>query len=401
VRARPQIRVVPSRAVTQTPSCESPSSSVTEQAAPAVLPVHAATSDCGGAGGFGEQAMVLPSSVVRQVPATVVFPSARVRVQAAPAARFAQSSIWDWEGVQSSVPLAEVAEATEVASALEVEAVVRDEAPLLQPAVASARQAAEIAARVVGFLVMGPLRGGPSGRGQAGGAGVRPWEEGPLRLVPGPMLYHPLVPQEDLDALILRAQAGDVRAFEALVAEELPRVRRFARAFAGSEADADDLAQDALVRVYRSLRLYRYQAAFSTWLFCVVRSVFLDAGKGRPGTRRSVEEPLRDEHAEREGGLRPDEALAADEERRRLWAALRKVRAEYRTTLVLFDLEGCSYDEVAAIEGIAVGTVKSRLHRGRARLRELLAERASGEASRGAPAGTSAVPAPSNHRRSR
>lgn len=175
-----------------------------------------------------------------------------------------------------------------------------------------------------------------------------------------------------LDELVARAQGGDVRAFEALVDGQLPRIRRYARAFAGAEHEADDLAQEALVRVYRSLRSFRWQSAFTTWLFAVVRSAFLDAGKGRAGTRRALEVPLEERHAEQPGGDRPDEALDAEEARRLVWAALRQVPDEYRSAVVLFDLEGLSYDEVAAIEAVAVGTVKSRLHRGRAHLRRLL-----------------------------
>jgi len=187
------------------------------------------------------------------------------------------------------------------------------------------------------------------------------------------------VDREDQDALVARAQDGDVRAFELLLAEHLPTVRRFARAFAAAEADADDLAQDALLRVYRNLKLYRWQSAFSTWLYAVVRNAFLDAGKGRSGRRRALEEPLGREHEEHSGGTRPDDAALGEEERRRVWDALRRIPTEFRTAVVLFDLEGRTYDEVAAVEGVAVGTVKSRLHRGRAALRALLGEAGSGE----------------------
>jgi RNA polymerase sigma-70 factor (ECF subfamily) len=190
-----------------------------------------------------------------------------------------------------------------------------------------------------------------------------------------------------LDDLVERAQAGEVRAFEALVESELPRIRRYARAFAPAEHDADDLAQEALLRVYKSLRTFRWQSAFSTWLFAVVRSAFLDAMKGRARTRRALEEPWSEAHGQLEGGGRPDDQLSADQDRRRVWEALRQVPAEFRTALVLFDIEGCSYDEVAAIEEVAVGTVKSRLSRGRAHLRRLL--EADGE---GAPSGIAVQP---------
>ncbi len=177
---------------------------------------------------------------------------------------------------------------------------------------------------------------------------------------------------DDRDKLIARAQGGDVVAFEALVTDHLPMVHRFARAFASLPSDAEDLAQDALLRVFRSLRAFRYQAAFSTWLYAVVRSAYLDAIKARASKGRALEEPVRRAHLQAEGGSRPDADLERQEERERLWGALRQLPAEFRVAVVLFDLEGCAYDEVAAIEGVAVGTVKSRLHRGRAQLKKLL-----------------------------
>jgi RNA polymerase sigma-70 factor (ECF subfamily) len=195
------------------------------------------------------------------------------------------------------------------------------------------------------------------------------------------MRYAGEVTADDLDALVARAQGGEVRAFEALVAGQLPRVRRFARAFAANQADADDLAQEALLRVFKSLGSFRWQSAFSTWLFAVVRSAFLDAGKGRAATRRALEQPLEARHAQQAGGERPDEQLEAAQERALVWEAVRRIPVEFRAALVLFDIEGCSYDEVAAVEGIAVGTVKSRLHRARAHLRRILEETAPGGVS--------------------
>lgn len=182
----------------------------------------------------------------------------------------------------------------------------------------------------------------------------------------------------DIDLLVARAQEGDVRAFEQLVAAHLGAIRRFARAFAPREADADDLAQEALIKVYRSLRLFRHEAAFSTWLYTVVRSVFLDAAKSRAWRER-----LREDPSTPDGGLEEatspaaDELMSREEDRRRVWQALRRLPAEFRTALVLFDIEGCSYGEVASIDGVPVGTVKSRLSRGRAQLKELLEEDAA------------------------
>lgn len=184
-----------------------------------------------------------------------------------------------------------------------------------------------------------------------------------------------LIGNDELRALIAEAQDGNVRAFELLVSSHLPQVRRFARAFASSDADADDLAQEALVKVYKNLRSFRFQATFKTWLYSVVRNVFFDATRSRAGRERSLEAPLEGAHAQAPSGAEPaDEGLARAEDRQKLWRALRRLPAEFRTAVVLFDVEGHSYEEVAAIEGVPIGTIKSRLSRGRGMLRTLLAE---------------------------
>lgn len=195
---------------------------------------------------------------------------------------------------------------------------------------------------------------------------------------------------EHLDSLISRAQGGDVRAFEQLIAAHLPEIRRYALAFARTDADAADLAQEALVKAYRSIRLYRHQSAFSSWLYAIVHNVFLDAVRSRRGREQQVEQPLDASINERSGDAAgADEQLAQEEERRRIWAAIRCIPVELRSALVLFDIEGHTYDEIAAIEKVPVGTVKSRLARGRERLRRLLGQATVEEAGTSAPSTSS------------
>jgi RNA polymerase sigma-70 factor (ECF subfamily) len=181
----------------------------------------------------------------------------------------------------------------------------------------------------------------------------------------------------DSEEDVRRAQQGDVRAFERLIGAHVAKVRRFARAFAGSDADADDLAQEALIKVYRSIGSYRLEAAFSTWLYAVVRNAFLDVRKSRAGRDRALEQPL-DPAAAAAGGdaaPAPDELMAQAQERQHLWNAIGRISAEFRTAVVLFDVEGLSYEEIAAVEKVPLGTVKSRLKRGRDQLRRALGER--------------------------
>ncbi|MGD8859971.1 MAG: sigma-70 family RNA polymerase sigma factor [Myxococcales bacterium] len=176
-------------------------------------------------------------------------------------------------------------------------------------------------------------------------------------------------------ALVQRAKDGDVAAFERLVAPHVPRVRRFARSMCSDPADADDVAQDALVKAYLAVRSYRYQAAFSTWLYRIVRNTFIDSTRSAHARRRDRTETLEPAQEPAGGaGDRPDEQLLRARRRALLWDALRKLPTEYRTAVVLFDLEGFSQEEVAAIEEVALGTVKSRISRGRKQLRALLGE---------------------------
>ena len=182
---------------------------------------------------------------------------------------------------------------------------------------------------------------------------------------------------QDSDDLIRRAQDGDVRAFETLVAAHIPRLRRFARAMARSEADADDLAQEALIKVYRSLRSYRFESSFSTWLYRVTRNCFMDSLRMAATRERAVAAVATGVAAAPElapAATSPDEMLLAAETRARLWAAIGRVSAEFRVVLVLCDVEGLGVGEVAAIEKLPEGTVKSRLHRGRAQLARMLRE---------------------------
>jgi RNA polymerase sigma-70 factor (ECF subfamily) len=186
---------------------------------------------------------------------------------------------------------------------------------------------------------------------------------------------------EDEEALIRAAQGGHTRAFESLIAAHIPQVRRFARAFAATDAEADDLAQEALVKVYRSLGGFRFQSSFTTWLFAVVRNTFLDARKSRAQHERDVEQALAPHHLEGQPeDTTAEAALLAHERRAKVWAAIESVPAEFKVVVVLFDIEGLSYEEIAAIEGVPLGTVKSRLSRGRDHLKRLLLARRTSRA---------------------
>ena len=189
----------------------------------------------------------------------------------------------------------------------------------------------------------------------------------PTKPMPPPM------PAHELAGLVERAREGDVAAFEKLIGKYQSKVYTFAFAFTGSPDVAQDLAQDALVKVYRSLGSFRFQSAFSTWLYSIVKNTYLDLVKSRAGRERALEEPL-GEHdlAELRDASTAEERLLAKESRRTLMRALRQVPVAYRTVVMLADVQGLGYDEIAGALEVPIGTVKSRLKRGRDALKDAL-----------------------------
>ncbi len=181
------------------------------------------------------------------------------------------------------------------------------------------------------------------------------------------------MPAHELAGLVARARQGDVAAFERLIAAHQSKVYTFAFAFTGSPDVAQDLAQDALVKVYRSLGSFRFQSAFSTWLYSIVKNTYLDARKSRAGRERALEEPLTErEVADLQDAATAEERLLAKESRRTLLRALRQVPVAYRTVVALADVQGLGYEEIAGALGVPIGTVKSRLKRGRDALKDAL-----------------------------
>jgi len=182
-----------------------------------------------------------------------------------------------------------------------------------------------------------------------------------------------VMPPHEIAGLVERARGGDVAAFERLVTQFQAKVYTFAFAFTGSADSAQDLAQEAMVKVYKSLHGFRFQSAFTSWLYSIVKNSYLDSTRSRAGRERALEEPLtrRDTAALRDLST-GEERLLQKESRRALFRAVREVPLAYRTVLTMADIQGLGYDEIATALDVPIGTVKSRLKRGRDALREVL-----------------------------
>jgi RNA polymerase sigma-70 factor (ECF subfamily) len=151
------------------------------------------------------------------------------------------------------------------------------------------------------------------------------------------------------------------------------RVYRLAYRLTGNSHDAEDLTQEVFVRVFRSLSGYT-PGTFEGWLHRITTNLFLDMARRRQRIRF---EGLGDETAARLGDGGPSPAEAFDDRHLDgdIQAALKALAPEYRAAVILCDIEGLSYEEIADTLGIKLGTVRSRIHRGRAQLRAALEHR--------------------------
>jgi RNA polymerase sigma-70 factor (ECF subfamily) len=157
--------------------------------------------------------------------------------------------------------------------------------------------------------------------------------------------------------LVAAAQAGDLHAFEALVGRHQGAVYRVALRMLGSE-DAEDAAQEALVQAWRALSTFRAESGFSTWLYRIVTNRCLKARAARH-PMEALPEVLIDR------GSDPAEALAQSERLHALARGVLALPAEQRAALVLRELEGLSYEQIAQALGVTVPAVKGRIHRAR------------------------------------
>ncbi len=149
-----------------------------------------------------------------------------------------------------------------------------------------------------------------------------------------------------------------------------PRIRRMAFKLTGDPHDAEDLTQDVFVRVYRNLEHYR-PGTFDGWLYRITKNLFLDRMRRRARLRM---QPLGEEEWEAPVSPEPGPADVLDNRMlgSRLERALAELGEDFRLAVVLCDVEQLSYEEIAELTGWPMGTVRSRIHRGRRQLREAL-----------------------------
>lgn len=178
--------------------------------------------------------------------------------------------------------------------------------------------------------------------------------------------------------LIEKCKQGDRKAFDTLIRNYEKRVYNLAYRLSGHYDEANDISVDAFIRVFQALRLFRGDANFSTWLFRIVTNVYLDRRKRtRNKQHLSLEEYIELEEnsvARQVEDPAPTPAMRAEASERKdlMQQAINSLPDYQRAMIVLYHTEGLSYDEIAEVMALPIGTVKSRLNRARLTLREKL-----------------------------
>ena len=173
--------------------------------------------------------------------------------------------------------------------------------------------------------------------------------------------------------LIARAQRGDEAAFEALFNAHKRRVYSLCLRMTGDATGAEDLAQEALLQLFRKISTFRGESAFTTWLHRLVVNVVLMHLRKKGLQLVSLDEPdtSQDEPVKRDYGEN-DRRLLGSIDRIRLTRAIESLPHGYRTVFVLHDVEGYEHNEIAQIMNCSIGNSKSQLHKARLKLRDML-----------------------------
>ena len=198
----------------------------------------------------------------------------------------------------------------------------------------------------------------------------------PFRSSPSPSSSTPPLQSDERD--VDAARRGDLDAFDRLVERHQERIFRFCQWSLHDADEAQDAAQDTFIRAFRHIKSFRGDSSFGTWLHRIAINVVRDSAKRRQKAPRPFSTLVKEDE---EGDFDPPSTApsptqtALEHERRlAVRTALKTLSDPHRAVLVLFDLEGRSYEDCCALLEVPMGTLKSRLNRARAALKEALGE---------------------------
>ena len=176
-------------------------------------------------------------------------------------------------------------------------------------------------------------------------------------------------PQDDTDEHLVRlAQSGEARAYEALVVKYQRRIARHVARYMKRAVDVEDVVQETFIRAYRGLASFRGQSTFYSWLYRIATNAALNAAQREPMPVASAMDADERAYAFEPGvsdSENPERTVMASQIADAVQKALSRLKPELVEPLTLYEVEGKSYPEIAAILGVPVGTVRTRIFRAR------------------------------------
>lgn len=183
---------------------------------------------------------------------------------------------------------------------------------------------------------------------------------------------------ESEKSLLERAKAGEITAFEQLIESYQRKIFNIALRMLGNHDDANDLAQEVLIRIYKSIKSFKEQSSFSTWIYRITTNVCLDEIRKRKNKKTiSLDEEIKLDDGDIKRQIESDEPSPEDmaekhELKRIVNDAIAMLSDEHRVAIILRDMQGLSYEEIAEALKLPEGTVKSRINRARQSLKYIL-----------------------------
>ena len=181
--------------------------------------------------------------------------------------------------------------------------------------------------------------------------------------------------------LIEKSKSGSIEAFEQLIVQYEKKAYNIAFRIMGNEEDAKDMTQEAFIRIFKSIGSFKEQSSFSTWMYRIVTNICLDELRRRKNERLtyggSIEETI-DSNTEDSRILgspskdTPESAYEKLEKKQAIMKAINELNTDYKSVIVLRDIQGFSYDEISKMLDCSSGTVKSRINRARNILKDKL-----------------------------
>ena len=186
--------------------------------------------------------------------------------------------------------------------------------------------------------------------------------------------------QDENKLLVEKARKGDMSAFEQLILNHEKIVYNVALRMFNNIEDAKDIAQEVFIKAFRSIENFDGRSSFSTWIYRIAMNTCIDETRKRKGKASvSLEEEMSDEDGSwkqqyADDGDTPEESMLRQEGQHEIMRALERISPDHKLVIVLRDIQGLSYDEIAEITDLTLGTVKSRISRARLQLKQELLE---------------------------